>query len=111
MVFNFKENLRNELSYQGVTVKELSAQTGIPRASLDCYLGSRATVPSTENALKIAQFLKVSIEYLAIGENKNTFKLPGKTSREAREIIRWVGNLNQEQCKAILKLMYTFKEK
>ncbi|MDR2941774.1 MAG: helix-turn-helix domain-containing protein [Treponema sp.] len=108
---NFRENLRNELNYQGITVKELSAKTGIPIASLDCYLGSRSTVPSAENALKIAQFLKVSVEYLVIGENKNTIKLPGKPSREAQEIIRWIGSLNQEQCKLLLKLIQTFKVK
>jgi transcriptional regulator with XRE-family HTH domain len=108
---NFRENLRNELNYQGITVKELSAKTGIPIASLDCYLGARATVPSVENALKIAKFLKVSVEYLVLGEDKNTIKLPGKSSREAQEIVRWVGSLNQEQCKAIIKLMDTFKKK
>jgi len=109
MGFNFKENLRNELDYQEITVKELSAKTGIPIASLDCYLGARATVPSVENAIKIAKILKVSVEYLVTGEEKN--KLPGTPSREAQEVIRWVGSLNQEQCKAILKLMQSFMGK
>jgi transcriptional regulator with XRE-family HTH domain len=110
MSYNFRENLRTELDYQGVTVKELSTKTGIPIASLDCYLGTRATVPSVDAAVKIAQSLRVSVEYLVIGENKNTDKLPGKPSREAQEIIRWVGSLNNEQCRAILKLMQTFKK-
>jgi len=107
----FRENLRNELNYQGVTVKELSTRTGIPIASLDCYLGARATIPSADAAVKIAKSLKVSVEYLVIGENKNLTILPGKPSREAQEIIRWVGNLNQEQCKAIIKLIQSFKNK
>jgi transcriptional regulator with XRE-family HTH domain len=110
MGYNFRENLRTELDYQGVTVKELSVRTGIPIASLDCYLGSRSTVPSVENAVRIAQSLKVSVEYLVIGENRNTNKLPEKQSREAQEIIRWVGSLNLEQCKAILKFMQTFRK-
>ena len=107
----FRENLRNELNYQGITVKELSAKTGIPIATLDCYLGARATVPSADAAVKIAKFLKVSVEYLVIGEDKNLAILPGKPSREAQEIIRWVGSLNQEQCKAVLKLIQSFKNK
>ena len=53
----FRENLRNELNYQGITVKELSLSP----------------------------------------------------SRDAQEIIRWVGNLNQEECKAVLKLIQSFK--
>ena len=109
MGYNFRENLRNELNYQGVTVKELSSRTGIPIASLDCYLGTRATVPSVENAVKIARELKVSVEYLVIGEDTALGYKKSNHCREAQEIIHWIGTLNQEQCKAILKLMQTFK--
>ena len=108
MGYNFRENLRNELNYQGITVKELSSRTGIPIASLDCYLGTRATVPSVENAVKIARELKVSVEYLVIGEDAALEYKKTNYSREAQEIIRLLGILNQDQCKAILKLMQTF---
>ena len=106
---NFRENLRNELNYQGITVKELSARTGIPIATLDCYLGTRATVPSVDAAVKIARVLQVSVEYLVIGENENTEMLLSKSSQEAQDIIRWIKSLNPEQCRAILKLIKTFK--
>ena len=110
MKYNFKENLRNELDYQGITVKELSARTGIPIASLDCYLGNRATVPSVVAAVKIAQALNVTVEYLAISRNASTTKLDKKLGREIHELINWVENLNLEQSKAVLKLVKTFKE-
>ena len=110
MINNFRENLRNELNYQGITVKELSSRTGIPIASLDCYLGTRATVPSVENAVKIARELKVSVEYLVIGEDAALGYRKSNFSREVQEIIRLAGTLNQEQCKAILKLVQTFKK-
>jgi transcriptional regulator with XRE-family HTH domain len=106
---NFRENLRNELNYQGVTVKELSARTNIPIATLDCYLGTRATVPSVEAAVKIAIALRVSVEYLVIGENTSTEQPQSKTSKEAQEIIHWVKYLNIEQCKAVLNLLKLFK--
>jgi transcriptional regulator with XRE-family HTH domain len=108
MDWNFRENLRNELDYQGLTVKELSARTAIPIATLDCYLGSRATVPSVDAALKIARALKVSVEYLVIGENAGTEKPKNMPTREAREIIHWLEKLSSEQCRAILKLIKTF---
>jgi len=110
MSHNFKENLRNELDYQGITVKELSIRTGIPIPTLDCYLGTRATIPSVEAAVKIAQSLQVSVEYLVMGDTAGTGKPLGKPGREAREIIRWIENLNPEQCKAILKLVRVFKD-
>jgi len=109
MACNFRENLRNELNYQGVTIKELSARTGIPVATLDCYLGTRATMPSAETAVKIAQALHVTVEYLVLGENpdvQNTHSIP---SRETRDIINLAKTLNREQCKAILEVVNTFK--
>jgi transcriptional regulator with XRE-family HTH domain len=105
---DFRNNLRSELTFQGITVKELSARTNIPIATLDCYLGSRATVPSIDAAFKIARALQVSVEYLVIGEEANAKNPRKEISREALEIIRWAESLNVEQCKAILKLISSF---
>jgi transcriptional regulator with XRE-family HTH domain len=102
---NFRVNLRNELNYQGVTVKELSARTDIPISTLDCYLGTRATVPSVDSAIKIAQALRVSVEYLVIGENTGIEQSQYKLSQEAQEIMHWIKGLNTEQCKAIIKTL------
>ena len=109
MSSNFRENLRNELNYQGLTIKELSARTDIPVSTLDCYLGTRATVPSVDAALKIAQALRVSVDYLIIGEKTNKEHSQQKLCKEAQEIIHWVKGLNTEQCRAILKLLKLFK--
>jgi transcriptional regulator with XRE-family HTH domain len=109
MKYNFKENLRNELDYQGITVKELSVRTGIPIASLDCYLGSRETVPSVVAAVKIAQALDVTVEYLAIDQNVSTTRFDKKLGRETLELIKWLENLNMEQSKAVIKLVKAFK--
>jgi len=109
MSCSFRENLRNELDYQGITVKELSARTGIPIASLDCYLGTRATMPAADTAVKISQALQLSVEYLVNGENTGTEKTFKKPKREAQEIIRWLGSLTAEQYRAILTMLKTFK--
>jgi len=110
MVNNFRENLRSELNFQGVLVKELSARTGIPVASLDCYLGARATVPSVDAAYKIACALNVPVEHLVVGEKAN-ISPPPKRSQEAQDLIRWIEKLNVEQCKAILGMISAFKKK
>ena len=68
MEFDFRTNLRNELDYQGLTVKELSAKTGIPKPTLSCYLSSRKTMPTADAAVKIAKALNVTVEYLVTGE-------------------------------------------
>ena len=103
MDFNFKENLRNELNYQGVIVKELSARTGIPIATLDCYLGTRATIPSVEAAYKIAHALNVSVEYLIAGKEMRQ-KIPAE-AKTAAEIIAQMEEKNRKMAINIIKSM------
>lgn len=67
----FKENLKNELTYQGILVKELSQKTGIPKRSLDNYLREKGSMPPADYAVKIAKALNTSVEYLVEGKNEN----------------------------------------
>ncbi|MBO4705465.1 MAG: helix-turn-helix transcriptional regulator [Spirochaetaceae bacterium] len=63
----FKENLKDELKYQGMLVKELSDKSGVPKGTIDHYLAEKHTAPIAENAVKIARALNVSVEYLVTG--------------------------------------------
>jgi transcriptional regulator with XRE-family HTH domain len=109
MSSNFGKNLRNELDFQGIMVKELSAKTGIPVATLDCYLKTKSTEPSAKNAVKIAQALAVSAEYLVTGKTPDFEKSPAVLSRDGRMIIRHLAKLSPEQCRAVLSLIRAFK--
>jgi transcriptional regulator with XRE-family HTH domain len=63
----FRENLKNELSYNSILVKELAATSGVHRYTIDKYLTEYGSNPSAENAVKIAQVLGVTVEYLVTG--------------------------------------------
>ena len=65
----FKEKLKDELTFQDIQTKELAVKTGISLNTLNHYLASNGNDPSAENALKIAQALGVSVEYLMTGKN------------------------------------------
>jgi transcriptional regulator with XRE-family HTH domain len=65
----FRENLKSELMYKGMLVKELAAIAGISRHTLDNYLNVRGHIPSADIAVKIARALNVSVEYLVTGEH------------------------------------------
>ena len=65
----FKENLKSELIYQDIQVKELADITGISRYTLGNYLSVRERIPTADVAVKIAQALGVSVEYLVTGED------------------------------------------
>lgn len=64
----FKENLKIELNYKDMTVKELAFASGVNKRTIDQYLSSAAKMPSAENAVKIAAALGVSVEYLVTGK-------------------------------------------
>ena len=66
----FLENLKDELSYQGLTQKELSEKTGISVNTIRGWF-SKDLVPDVFNAVKIAQALNLSVEYLATGKDNN----------------------------------------
>ena len=64
MEYFFRQNLKDELSYQGITIKELSDKTDIPLRTIENYLNCRGTIPPVDKAYKIAKTLGVSIEWL-----------------------------------------------
>ncbi|MCL1931014.1 MAG: helix-turn-helix domain-containing protein [Treponema sp.] len=104
---DFKTNLRAELDYRGLTVKELSAKTGIPKGTLDCYLGARASMPPADIAAKIANALEVTVEYLVTGQEiKKQDKLLDHNIRSINQILL---ELNEKDIKTILGLAKILK--
>jgi len=108
MESDFKANLRTELDYLGLTVKQLSAKTGIPKGTLDCYLGVRASMPPADIAVKIASATDVTVEYLVTGQkNKKQDKL---YDHNIRSIIQILLELNEKDIKTILELAKILKK-
>jgi transcriptional regulator with XRE-family HTH domain len=75
---SFRENLKAELTYSGLLVKELAAQTGLNKHTIDNYLSLRGRMPSAEAAVRIARALGVSVEYLVSGGEPSGNTVPGK---------------------------------
>jgi transcriptional regulator with XRE-family HTH domain len=107
MKTDFKTNLRSELDYLGLTVKELSEKTGIAKRTLDCYLGARASMPPADIAVRIANALDVSVEYLVAGQEirKNDKLL----NHNVRSIIQNLTELNDKDIETILGLSKLLK--
>ncbi len=81
---SFRERLKAELTYKGWILKELSAQTGISKRTLDSYLDSREVIPSADHAVVIAQALGVTVEYLVNGKDSRSERL---LEPEARKLL------------------------
>jgi len=105
----FKENLKAELAYQDMQVKELADITGVSRYTLGNYLSVRERIPTADVAVKIAQALGVSVEYLVIGEKNSTEK--PSFGPETRALIQNYKLLGEDDRKMITAIMQLFKNK
>ena len=75
----FLEHLKDELNYQDLTQKELAEKTGISVNTIRGWF-SKDLVPDVFNAVKIAQALNLSVEYLVTGKYEN------KAAKELAEL-------------------------
>lgn len=65
----FQENLREEMLFQDIKPKAIADKTGISVNTIRNYINGHKAIPSAENAVKIAQVLGVSVEYLVLGKD------------------------------------------
>ncbi|MDR1870245.1 MAG: helix-turn-helix domain-containing protein [Treponema sp.] len=105
----FKENLKSELAYQNILVKELATMSGIGKATLNNYLSARGYMPSANAAVKIARALGVSVEYLVTGEENGSVK--ASMGPEIRSLVQNFKLLNEDDRKMITSIMQLFKNR
>jgi transcriptional regulator with XRE-family HTH domain len=105
----FKENLKAELAYKNILVKELATRSGISRRTIDNYLREDSSVPSADAAVRIARVLGVSVEYLITGNvehQQNSMPL----FQDLRVVLINLESLNKRDLKIVLNLIKSLKE-
>ena len=98
----FKENLKSELEYQGMMVKELAYKSGINKQTIDNYLSTHNSVPNAELAVKIAQALGTSVEYLITGKTQD--KSQKIENPKVMELTDCFKKLSEEKQNALLQI-------
>jgi len=106
----FKENLKSELTYSGMLVKELSAKTGIKKHTLDNYLNTHNSLPNAEAAVKIARALGVSVEYLITGREGKTRKIQPPLPLDMQVLVDIADKLSPKNRRLAIKLVKVLKE-
>ena len=96
---SFKENLKAELTYTGMHVKELAELSGIKKQTIDSYLRENHYIPSVESAVKIAKVLGVSVEYLVTGKEAKNRETLSSLNYETRLLIKSLEQLDVENRK------------
>ena len=99
----FKENLRAELAYSGMLIKELSNLSGVNFHTLTNYLSKRGQLPSIEAGVKIANALGVSAEYLVFGDEDDREEI--RTNGEIISIIKIAKKLDEKKRRFVLEIM------
>ena len=101
----FRENLKDELKYQDIRVKELADRTGISKRAIDHYLAEKYTEPTAETAVKIAKELGVSVEYLVTGKNSD---IPDTIKPEIVNLIRDINHLPDKDIDFLKEMVRRF---
>jgi transcriptional regulator with XRE-family HTH domain len=106
----FKENLKAELNYSGMLVKELSALSGVKKHTIDNYLNTHNSIPAADAAVSIARVLGVSVEYLITGHEAGQKRTLASLSPEVRSLIQIAENFDEKNLKILLAVAKAFKE-
>ena len=106
----FWENVDSELKYQNKTRKQLARELGFDPTTISKGI-SNGSIPQADMALKIANYLNVSLEYLLGFPEKSASKNAQETQKQIQlykkyhDLIEKAKNLNDRQLKAIVQLM------
>lgn len=100
----FRENLKEELTYQDIKVKELAERTGISKHTLDHYLATNGSQPQAELAVKIARALHTSVENLVCGKEENQTPI---SECEKESVINELSQLSEDDFLFVKKLVHT----
>jgi transcriptional regulator with XRE-family HTH domain len=107
----FKENLKAELTYKGMLVKELAAKSGVHKRAIDNYLNTQSSLPTADAAVCIARALGVTVEYLITGETKVNEKILSSLIPDIRTIVQYAEQLDETDRKIVVNLIKALKER
>ena len=97
---NFGDRLKEEMEYKGIHHKELASKASINPRTLLTYVGGRPSMPPADVAVRLAQVLGVSVEYLAAGS-----KTENALSFRQRTLVENFEKLSEKEKKAVESLI------
>ena len=106
----FRENLKSELQYKGMTVRELAELSGVNKQTIDNYLSIHNSMPSADVAVKISKVLEVSVEYLITGKDSSPVSV-SRYAPEVRKIADQAQAMSPYERHLILALINAIAEK
>ena len=107
---SFKDRLTEELDYQGLSKKSFAEKVGISINTLNMYL-YRNSVPAADVAVRMAEILNTTVEYLVTGRGAGQRKEGAdKNAWKKLEIQNIVSTLTTKQLDNFLKITRAYKD-
>ncbi|MBO4630099.1 MAG: helix-turn-helix transcriptional regulator [Treponema sp.] len=72
---NFSTRLKEEIEYTGIQYKELAAKSDVKLRALFTYVAANPSMPPADVAVRIANSLNVSVEYLVNGKESDLYEV------------------------------------
>lgn len=101
----FKANLRDQLSYLGMTVQDLAEKSKISKRTIENYLSKRGSIPPADYACRMADVLGVSVEWLVTGREQK-FSRERSEEAELRPLVKRLLSLSPEVQDAVRTLVF-----
>lgn len=98
---DFRTRLKEEISFSGLTNKEIAAKAGITKRAVDSYVSNQACMPAADVAVKLAKVLNTSVEYLITGMEVES---PAKTEKNARKLLHIYYTLSEKEKTLLLSV-------
>ena len=107
---SFKDRINDELEYQDISKKDFAERTGISINTLNMYL-YRGSIPAADVAVRMAQALNTTTEYLVTGADSTTppSKSGTKSDWQKKEINHIIGSLTPHQLTHFLEIARAYK--
>jgi len=96
----FNQNLKRELTYSGMVIRELAEKSGIKLHTINNYLSTKGQIPSVETGAKIARALGTTVELLVFGESNGS-----KIDTDLRAINSLSRQLTDPQKRVVHKII------
>lgn len=94
-------------NFHDIKQKELSEKTGISINTIRNYINGHNAIPSAELAVKIANVLGVSVEYLVTGKKSGLNKIPSKIIHIENMLLHFSGS----ELDTVVKVIESLEEK
>lgn len=111
---SFNENLKEAMYCKNLTTLQLAALTEINSGTISNYLKTKGSMPPADKALKLANALDVSVDFLVNGFDsrvESSIQQKSPFSIEVLKIAEKMNGLDKDELSIITSIIELFKKR